>query len=89
MESSTKRNNSAITPSWLSLPTLRELGASWLVDMADHFANYPDIIVSGFIKSAVCGALDDLESDEEVEDDQGSESSMSKESTASSDESDD
>ena len=77
----------------LSLPTLCQLGASWLVDMADHFANNPDIIVSVFIKSGICGALDDLESDEDsdevVEDDQFSESSMSEESTASSDESDD
>ena len=57
--------------------------------MADYFANNPDMIVNGFIKSGICGALDGLESDEDVEDDQGSESCMSKENTASSEESDD
>ena len=53
----------------LSLPTLRELGASWLVQVADYFANNPDMIVDGFIKSGICGALDGLESDEDLEDD--------------------
>ena len=65
------------------------MGASWHADMADHFANNPDIIVNVFIKSGICGALDDLESDAEGEDDQFSDSSMSEESTASSDEFDD
>ena len=73
----------------ISLPTLCELGASWLVEMADYFANNPATTVNGFIKSGICRALDGVESDEDVEDDQGSESSTSEENTPSSEESDD
>ena len=43
--------------------------AQWLVDMANYFASNPMIIVNGFVKSGITGALDgDIEKDEEDED---------------------
>ena len=33
----------------LGLPVLRELGAKWLVQMAEYFGGNPQIIVNGFI----------------------------------------
>ena len=42
----------------LSLPALKEIGAKWLVDMADYICENPQFIVNGFIKSGITGALD-------------------------------
>lgn len=36
---------------------LKELGAKWLVEMAQYFVDNPQIIVNGFIKSGITGAL--------------------------------
>ena len=54
-----------LQPIDLSLPLLRELGAKWIVEMAGYFANNPDIIVKGFIRSGISGALDGVNTDEE------------------------
>ena len=51
-----------LQPIDLSLPILRELGAKW---MASYFANNPDIIVKGFIKLGISGALDGVYTEEE------------------------
>ena len=37
-----------LEPIDLSLSVLKEVGAQWLVDMAQYFSNNPDIVVSGF-----------------------------------------
>ena len=40
---------------------MKELGAKWLVEVAQHFSENPQIIVIGFIKSGIAGALDSQE----------------------------
>lgn len=50
----------------LGLPALKELGAKWLVNMAEYITRNPQFIVNGFIKSGITGALDgvyDVEND--------------------------
>jgi hypothetical protein len=41
----------------LGLPALREVGAKWLVNMAEYIARNPQFIVNSFIKSGITGAL--------------------------------
>ena len=41
----------------LGLPMMKELGAKWMVEMAQYFADNPQIIVNGFIKVGIIGAL--------------------------------
>ena len=50
-----------ITPIKLEMPILKELGAKWLVQMAEYFADNQQFIVNGFRRS---GALDGLEESE-------------------------
>ena len=47
-----------LQPVDLSLPRLKELGAKWMVEMSEYLAENPQIIVNGFIKSGIAGALD-------------------------------
>ena len=47
-----------LQPIRLDLGVLKELMAKWLVEMAQHFAENPLIIVNGFIQSGITGALD-------------------------------
>ena len=47
-----------LEPISLSLPVLKELGAKWLVQMAEYFADNPKIIVNGFVKAGITAALD-------------------------------
>ena len=42
----------------LSLSMLKEVGAQWLVDMAEYFSTNPQIIVNGFVRAGIAGALD-------------------------------
>lgn len=42
----------------MCLPIMKELGASWLVEMADYVAKNPQFIVYGFVKSGICQVLD-------------------------------
>ena len=51
------RSDSELEPINLGLPILKELGAKWLVEIAEHFADNPQIIVNGFIRSGITGAL--------------------------------
>lgn len=43
----------------LGLPMLKELGAKWLIDVADYFAQNPQIVVNGFIRAGITSAYDD------------------------------
>ena len=52
---------SDIQPIDLRMTVLKEVGAKWLVEMATYFAENPKIIVNGFIRSGITGALDGLE----------------------------
>ena len=47
-----------LDPISLGLPILRELGAKWLVEMAEYFEENPQIIVNGFIRAGIADALD-------------------------------
>ena len=47
-----------LEPINLGLPMLKELGAKWLVQMAEYFEENPQIIVNGFIRAGIAGALD-------------------------------
>lgn len=47
-----------LQPISMALPMMKELGAKWLVEVAQHFSENPQIIVNGFIKSGIAGALD-------------------------------
>lgn len=52
-----------LEPIDLSLSVLKEVGAKWLVEMAKYFEDNPMIIVNGFIRSGITGALDGVETD--------------------------
>jgi len=78
-----------LQPVDLSLPALRELGAKWLVEMAEYISSNPSFIVKGFSRSGISRALDGTDSDEEETDPDYSESSEeSSDEDTSEDESD-
>lgn len=56
-----------ISPINLGMPTLKELGAKWLVQMSEYISDNPQFIVNGFIRSGISGALDGIASDESNE----------------------
>lgn len=47
-----------LQPVNFGLPEMKELGAKWLVDMADYISNNPQMIVNGFIHSEITGSID-------------------------------
>ena len=47
-----------LEPINLGLPMMKELGAKWLVQMAEHFQENPQIIVNGFFRAGIAGALE-------------------------------
>ena len=47
-----------IKPIDLGLPVLKEIGPTWLVDIASYISHSPQFIVNGFICSGITGALD-------------------------------
>ena len=53
-----------LQPINLGLPALKNLGAKWLVEMADYISGNPQMIVNGFIRSGITGALDGEEPDD-------------------------
>ena len=55
------------------MTVLKEVGAKWLVEMAEHFEENPQIIVNGFIRSGITGALDGVDSESEPEESEESE----------------
>ena len=55
-----------IQPVDLSMQVVKEVGAKWLVDMAEFISENPQFVVNVFIKSEITGALDQIaDSDEE------------------------
>ena len=75
-----------LQPIDLGLPALKEIGAKWLVDMADYISENPQFIVNGFIHSGITGALVGL-SETDSEDKQETDSEQ--DSDESEDESED
>ena len=54
---------------------MKELRAKWLVEVPQHFSENPHIIVNGYIKSGIAGALDSQEdsANEERQDERNNE----------------
>ena len=46
-------------------PTYKELGAKWMVEMAEYFADNHRIIVNGFVRAGIAAALDGRETDDD------------------------
>ena len=44
-----------LQPINLGLPVLKELEARWMVEMAEYFADNPQIIVNDFVKAGIAG----------------------------------
>ena len=71
-----------LNPIDLSLPCLKELGAQWLVEMAEYISDNPQFITNGFFKAGIPQAIDgkpfgnDVETDNLSEDDLISEAEL-------------
>ena len=51
----------------LGLTILKELGAKWFIEMADYFANNPQMVVNGFVEAAISGSFDDVVTEHQEE----------------------
>ena len=63
---------SDIQPIDLRMTVVKEVGALWLVEMAEYIAGNPKIIINGLIRSGITKALDKSEentTEEELEED--------------------
>ena len=47
-----------LSPIDLRLPCLKELGAQWLLEMAEYISNNPQFITNGFFKAGIPQAID-------------------------------
>ena len=56
-----------LDPIDFSLPIMKNVGAKWLVKMAEYIADNPQFIVNGFVRVGICQALDGQYSDDELE----------------------
>ena len=61
-----------LQPIEMGMPIMKEISAKWLVDLAEYMSDNPQIIVNGFIRSGIPGAVDGLQEDR----DSGNESSQ-------------
>jgi len=85
-------NQIELNPIDLGMPALKELGAQWLVKMAQYIEDNPQFVVNGFVKAGISKALDngtaDISSEDSSSDETYSEeSSDSEESTTDSEDS--
>ena len=64
-----------LQPINLGMPILKEIGAQWLVEMAEYISENPQFIVNGFIRSGITRASGGTEN--EMETDIGSDGSDS------------
>ena len=71
-------DNAPVKPVDFTLPIMRELSAKWIVEMASYISDHPSIIVNGFIRSGITGAIDGDACEEDVQD----ESELSSDSEA-------
>ena len=49
---------SELQPINLGMPVVKNVGAKWLVKMAEYVSANPQFIVNGFVRSGITGALD-------------------------------
>ena len=47
-----------LEPIELGMPLLKEVGAKWLVEMAEYISDNPQFVVHGFIQSGISGAIE-------------------------------
>ena len=47
-----------IQPINLGMPIMKEVGAKWLVGMAEYISDNPHLIVNGFVHSGIISAMD-------------------------------
>ena len=47
-----------IQPINLGMPIMKEVGAKWLVGMAEYISDNPHLIVNGFVRSGIISAMD-------------------------------
>ena len=79
-----------LLPIDLSMPVMKEVGAKWLVEMADYLSDTPQLVVNGFIQSGITAVIDGVDIDEEeLPADHSEDSSEDEWSGYSSDECDD
>ena len=63
-----------LQPIDLGMPVMKEIGAKWLVDMADYIIDNPRFTVNGCLHSGITGAADDqMESDDDAQQDSDAE----------------
>ena len=75
----------AVEPVDLSMGMVKEIGAKWLVDMANYIGDNPQFIVNGFIHAEIAKAL----SDEDIDNTPSDPSASKAIATTTSEESDD
>ena len=47
-----------LQPINLGMPVLKELSVKWMVEMSEYSYENPQIIINGFVKAGVAGALE-------------------------------
>lgn len=47
-----------LEPINMGMPILKEIGAKWLVGMAEYISDNPQFVVNGFLRSGIAGAID-------------------------------
>ena len=55
------------SPVSLSMPVLKEIGAKWMVEMAEHVSDNPQYIRNGFQRAIITGTLSGAEEQKEVQ----------------------
>ena len=51
-------NSATLNPIDLGMAQVKEVGAKWMVEMADYIGENPQFVINGFIRSGITGALD-------------------------------
>ena len=46
-----------LEPINMGMPILKEIGAKWLVEMAEYLSDNPQFIVNGFLHSGIAAAI--------------------------------
>ena len=56
-----------LEPVDLNMAAIKHISAQWLVKMWEYIVGNPQFVVKGYVRSGICGALDDLTSDDELD----------------------
>ena len=70
-----------LQPIQLGMQVIKEVGAKWLVELADFISNNPQFLVNGFIHSGITGAIDGIESNTDNNYDNNSDDGINDESS--------